>query len=54
MAKNIPTSSVAIPSKIYPDWYFGFANMPSGNPAQDRSMQLQKTCEGESSPVRLI
>jgi hypothetical protein len=25
---------VARPSKIYPDWYFWFENMSSGNPGQ--------------------
>jgi hypothetical protein len=33
MAIEIPTSSVARPSKIYPNWDFWFENMPSGNPA---------------------
>jgi hypothetical protein len=32
MATNIPTFSIARPSKIYPNWTFGFENMPSGNP----------------------
>jgi hypothetical protein len=26
------TSSIARPSKIYPNWYFWFENIPSGNP----------------------
>jgi hypothetical protein len=30
--QNIPTSSIARPSKIYPDWDFWFENIPSGNP----------------------
>jgi hypothetical protein len=30
--QNIPTSSVERPSKIYPNWDFGFENIPSGNP----------------------
>jgi hypothetical protein len=30
---NIPTSSIASPSKIYPKWYFCFENIPSGNTA---------------------
>jgi hypothetical protein len=29
---NIPTSSSARPSKIFPNWDFWFENMPSGNP----------------------
>jgi hypothetical protein len=28
-----PTSFIAIPSKIYPNWNFWFENKPSGNPA---------------------
>jgi hypothetical protein len=31
MAIKIPTSSFARPSKIYPNWDFGFENTPSGN-----------------------
>jgi hypothetical protein len=30
--KNMPTSSIARPSKIYPKIGFWFENMPSGNP----------------------
>jgi hypothetical protein len=30
--ENLPTSSIARPSKIYPNWNFWFENMPSGNP----------------------
>jgi hypothetical protein len=30
--KNIPTSSIARPTKIYPNWDFGFGMKPSGNP----------------------
>jgi hypothetical protein len=30
--KNIPTSSIARPSKIYPNLDFWFENKPSGNP----------------------
>jgi hypothetical protein len=29
---NVPASSIARPSKIYPNWYFWFKNIPSGNP----------------------
>jgi hypothetical protein len=32
--KNIPTFSIARPSKIYPNCDFWFENLPSGNPAQ--------------------
>jgi hypothetical protein len=31
MALKIPTSSIARPSKIYPNWDFWFENIPSGN-----------------------
>jgi hypothetical protein len=30
---KIPTFSILRPSKIYPNWDFGFENKPSGNPA---------------------
>jgi hypothetical protein len=30
--ENIPTSSIASPSKIYPNLDFWFENVPSGNP----------------------
>jgi hypothetical protein len=42
---NIPPSSIARPSKIYPNWYFWFENMPSGNPGY-----LFKTGEGNRVP----
>jgi hypothetical protein len=32
----MPTSSIARPFKIYPNWDFWFENMPSGNPAGER------------------
>jgi hypothetical protein len=31
-AINIPISSIAKPSKIYPNWDFRLEKMPSGNP----------------------
>jgi hypothetical protein len=31
--QKIPTSFIATPSKIFPNWYFWFENKPSGNPA---------------------
>jgi hypothetical protein len=31
MAIKKPTSSIATPSKIYPNWDFWFENIPSGN-----------------------
>jgi hypothetical protein len=36
MAKNIPTSSIARHSRIYPNLDFGYENMPSGNPGRNR------------------
>jgi hypothetical protein len=31
--QNIPTSSIARPSKINPNWDVWFKNLPPGNPA---------------------
>jgi hypothetical protein len=28
----MPTSSIAVPYKIYPNWDFWFENIPPGNP----------------------
>jgi hypothetical protein len=36
MVKNIPTSSIVRPSKIYPYWDFWYENKPSGNPGAGR------------------
>jgi hypothetical protein len=35
MAIKLPTSSIARPSKFYPNWDFWFEHKPSGNPAED-------------------
>jgi hypothetical protein len=32
-AQNMPTFSILKPYKIYPNAYFRFENVPSGNPA---------------------
>jgi hypothetical protein len=32
---QIPSSSIARPSKVYPNLDFGFENKPSGNPDDD-------------------
>jgi hypothetical protein len=32
-SQNIPTFTIQMPSKIYPNWDFCFENKPSGNPA---------------------
>jgi hypothetical protein len=29
---NLPTTYIARPYKVYPNWYFWFENIPSGNP----------------------
>jgi hypothetical protein len=31
---KIPTFSIPIPYKIYPNWDLGFENIPSGNPGE--------------------
>jgi hypothetical protein len=33
-SENIPTFSIASPSKIYPNWDFWFENKPPGNPGR--------------------
>jgi hypothetical protein len=33
--KNVPTFFIPRPSKTYPNWYFSFENIPSGNPVYD-------------------
>jgi hypothetical protein len=35
MALNIPSLSISISSKIYPNWDFWFENKPSGNPEEN-------------------
>jgi hypothetical protein len=49
MSLNIPTSSIAIPSNIYPNWDFWLENIPSGNPGalakevrKDESEKVEK------------
>jgi hypothetical protein len=37
MAINIPAVSNLMPSKAFPNWYFWYANKPSGNPGTDAS-----------------
>jgi hypothetical protein len=39
---NIPASSIASPSKIYPNQESGFENMKSGNPGHDQYIQFAK------------
>jgi hypothetical protein len=35
--QNLPTSSIARPYKMYPNWDFWFENIPSGNPALEHA-----------------
>jgi hypothetical protein len=35
MAKNVPTSFIARPSKFFPNEDYWLENMPSGNPGHD-------------------
>jgi hypothetical protein len=37
---NIPTSSIARPSKICPNWDFWFENKPPGNPVRNEHEAL--------------
>jgi hypothetical protein len=39
----IPTSSIARPSKIYPNGGFLFENMPSGNPGKQRKENISQS-----------
>jgi hypothetical protein len=39
--ENRPTSSIAKPSKIYPNCDFWFENVPFGNPGQDLASDTQ-------------
>jgi hypothetical protein len=38
MVIKITTFSIPRPSKIYPNWDFGFENKPSGNPDVDEEV----------------
>jgi hypothetical protein len=38
---HIPTSSIASPSKIYPNYDFWLENMPSGNPGMASNVRFQ-------------
>jgi hypothetical protein len=47
MAKYIPTSSAASPSKNYPNWDFWFESVPSGSPvylAKEKSSSPKSRC----------
>jgi hypothetical protein len=35
----MPTSSIARPSKIFPNWYFWFENISSGNPGVTEALK---------------
>jgi hypothetical protein len=43
---NIPTSSIARLFKIYPNWDFGFENIPSGKPVPELTRALQISVTG--------
>jgi hypothetical protein len=43
MAINVPTSSIARPSKIYPERDFWFKKKPSGNPGREDGSQFLET-----------
>jgi hypothetical protein len=49
MAFNIPTSLIARPSKIYPNWDFWFENISSGNSdgLDTETPAGMLNCEGE-------
>jgi hypothetical protein len=47
-AINLPTSCIAIPSKIYPNWDFWIETTPSGNPAFNLKFIASK---GTKSPI---
>jgi hypothetical protein len=38
--QNILTISIPRPTKIYPNWYFWYENIPSGNPAYELWIRL--------------
>jgi hypothetical protein len=38
---NIPTSSIARPPNIYPNWDIWFENIPSGNPGEYSDLQTR-------------
>jgi hypothetical protein len=46
---NIPTSSIAKPSQIYPNWYFRFEKIPSGNPGERELPAILLIAEDKSS-----
>jgi hypothetical protein len=44
--QNIPTTMIARPSKIYPNWYFRLENIPSGNTGAVWIFKLSTTNKG--------
>jgi hypothetical protein len=42
--KNMPTFSIARPSKIYPNWDFWFESKPPGNPGSFESAKPFPAC----------
>jgi hypothetical protein len=39
--QNLPTSLIARPSKLYPNWDFWFENIRYGNPAFNRQFIVE-------------
>jgi hypothetical protein len=53
--QNMPASSISRPFKIYPNWYFWFENMPSGNPGWSEwtTYKRETVASGNCSSLRL-
>jgi hypothetical protein len=47
--QNISTFSNLRSSKIYPNWYFGFENKPSGNPDEEPGRRAPKNKNEENT-----
>jgi hypothetical protein len=54
MAIKIPTSSIAKPSTIYPNWDFGFENIPSDNPALMTSKTNFLASSGHAAEMGMV
>jgi hypothetical protein len=42
---TVPTFSIPRPTKIYPNWYFWFVNISSGNPDTDYHANISTLCK---------
>jgi hypothetical protein len=49
---NTPKSAIARSSKIYPEWYFGYGNKPSGNPGRNKFISLYSSSNAFSPRER--